>query len=87
VGVGFWKGAVCDASPVGVVRSILHATRTLGEAHVALGSDYDGSTTVSFDASELAVLTQELLRAGASEEEIRAVMGANLLAFLARHLP
>jgi microsomal dipeptidase-like Zn-dependent dipeptidase len=87
VGVGFWDGAVCDISPVGVVRSILHATRTLGEDHVALGSDYDGSTTVAFDASELAVLTHEMLRAGASEEEIRAVMGANLLAFLARHLP
>jgi microsomal dipeptidase-like Zn-dependent dipeptidase len=87
VGVGFWKGAVCDISPVGVVRSILHATRTLGEAHVALGSDYDGSTTVTFDASELAVLTQEMLRAGASEREVRAVMGANLLAFLDRQLP
>jgi microsomal dipeptidase-like Zn-dependent dipeptidase len=87
VGVGFWDGAVCDISPVGVVRSILHATRTLGEAHVALGSDYDGSTTVAFDASELAVLTHEMLRAGASEREIRAVMGGNLLGFLDRHLP
>jgi microsomal dipeptidase-like Zn-dependent dipeptidase len=87
VGVGFWDGAVCDVSPVGVVRSILHATRTLGEAHVALGSDYDGNTTVAFDASELAVLTHEMLRAGASEREIRAVMGGNLLGFLDRHLP
>jgi microsomal dipeptidase-like Zn-dependent dipeptidase len=87
VGVGFWKGAVCDTSPIGVVRSILHATRTLGEAHVALGSAYDGSTTVRFDSSELAVLTQELLRAGASEREVRAVMGENLLTFLDQHLP
>jgi microsomal dipeptidase-like Zn-dependent dipeptidase len=33
------------------------------------------------------VLTQEMLRAGASEHEVRAVMGENLLTFLDQHLP
>jgi microsomal dipeptidase-like Zn-dependent dipeptidase len=87
VGIGYWVGAVCDPSPKGVVKSIRYAIDLLGVEHVALGSDYDGATAVSFDTGELAVLTDEMLRTGFTENEIRMVMGENVKQFLLENLP
>ena len=87
LGVGFWDAAVCDVSPAGVVEAIRYAINTLGVEHVALGSDYDGATAVMFDVSEIAVLTEELLRQGFTEEEIRLVMGGNVQRFFSENLP
>lgn len=87
IGIGFWPGAVCDSTPAGVAKSIRYAADLVGVDHVALGSDYDGSTTVRFDASESAALVQALMKAGFSEAEIRKITGDNLLAFLAAQLP
>jgi len=63
IGIGYWD-AVCDITPPGVARTIKYAVDLLGVEHVALGSDYDGTTTVTFDTAELAVLTQALLDVG-----------------------
>ncbi len=87
VGIGYWDGAVCDITPLGVVRSIRYAIDLLGVEHVALGSDYDGATEVLFDTSELAILTQTMLDEGFSESEIRQVMGENAKRFFLTHLP
>lgn len=87
VGVGFWDGAVCDATPEGVVRAIRYGIDLIGVDHVALGSDYDGGTEVLFDVSELAILTQTMLRSGFTEEEIRKVMGGNAVRFFSAQLP
>lgn len=87
VGIGYWDGAICDITPAGVVRSIRYAIDLLGEDHVALGSDYDGTTEVLFDTSELAILTQTMLDEGFSETEIRKVMGENAKQFFLAHLP
>ncbi len=86
IGIGYWD-AVCDITPRGVAKTIVDAIELLGADHVALGSDYDGSTTVTFDTAELAVLTQALLDAGLDEATIRKVMGENQLAFLLAQLP
>ena len=87
IGIGFWDAAVCDSSPAGVVASIRYAIDLLGPRNVALGSDYDGATAVLFDAGELAALTQAMLDADFSEEEIRLVMGDNIKRFLLDNLP
>ena len=87
IGIGYWEGAVCDATPAGVAKSIAYAIKLVGVEHVALGSDYDGATSVYFDTSELAVLTQALLDEGLRHAEIRAVMGANQIRFFMKHLP
>lgn len=87
IGVGYWDAAICDVSPAGIVAAIRYSIDLLGVEHVALGSDYDGSTTVPFDTSELAALTQEMLNQEFSEEEIRLVMGGNMLRFLQENLP
>jgi microsomal dipeptidase-like Zn-dependent dipeptidase len=87
IGIGYWDGAVCDATPAGVAKSIRYAVNLVGHEHVALGSDYDGATSVYFDTSELSVLTQALLDEGLNEEEIRAVMGGNQIHFFQKYLP
>lgn len=87
IGVGFWETAVCDPSPAGIVGAIRYGIDLVGVDHIALGSDFDGGVAVSFDISEIAVLTQEMLTAGFNESEIRQVMGENMLRFLSKNLP
>jgi membrane dipeptidase len=87
IGVGYWDGAVCDASPIGIVRAIRYGINLLGVEHIALGSDFDGTVTTTFDTSELAVLTQTMMNEGFTEQEIRAVMGENMRRFLLDQLP
>lgn len=87
IGIGFWADVTCDDSPAGIARVIIHAADLFGTEAVALGSDYDGSITASFDASELAALTDALLAGGMSEADIRAVMGENQIRFFLDHLP
>jgi len=87
IGIGYWDGAVCDATPAGVAKSIAYAVNLVGEEHVGLGSDYDGATSVYFDTSELSALTQALLNEGLNEKQIRAVMGGNQIRFFQKYLP
>ena len=87
IGIGFWNGAVCEASLPAIAGAIAYAVETLGIDHVALGSDFDGATTVPFDAAEAAALTDALLEEGLGDSEIRAVMGENALRFIAQNLP
>ncbi|MEM8696613.1 MAG: dipeptidase [Pseudomonadota bacterium] len=87
IGIGYWDGAICSVEPADVVASILHVRDLVGVRHVGLGSDYDGSTTVGFDTSELAVITQLLLDAGLSEGEIAQIMGGNVIRLLRDGLP
>jgi microsomal dipeptidase-like Zn-dependent dipeptidase len=87
IGIGYWDGAICSARPEDVVASILHVRALVGIRHVGLGSDYDGSTTVGFDTSEIAVLTQLLLDNGLSEGEIGLIMGGNVIRLLRQGLP
>jgi membrane dipeptidase len=87
IGIGFWPGAVCDSTPKGVAKSLRYAADLVGVEHVALGSDYDGSTTVRFDASESAALIQAMIDAGFTDDEIRKISGENLLNLLAQLLP
>ncbi|GAB3094658.1 peptidase M19 [Aestuariicella hydrocarbonica] len=87
IGVGYWDGAVCDPTPTNIVKAIRYGIDLIGVDHVALGSDFDGSVTTPFDVSELAVLTEEMLKAGFTETEIRKVMGENMARFLRNNLP
>ena len=79
IGIGYWEGAVCDTSPRAAAKAMKHVRDLVGIDHVALGSDYDGATTVRFDTSQLVQVTQALMDEGFTEPEIRAVMGGNAL--------
>ncbi len=87
IGIGFWDGAVCDLSPRAIARAIRHAVTVAGLRNVALGSDWDGATTVAFGADQISQVTEALLQAGFTDEEIRAVMGENAIRFLLENLP
>lgn len=82
VGIGYWEGAICSTRPEAVARAIAHVRDLVGIDHVGLGSDFDGSTTTAFDASQVAAVTQALLDAGFSEADIHKVMGGNVLRVL-----
>lgn len=82
IGIGFWDAAVCGTSPRDTARAMKHVRNLVGIEHVALGSDYDGATTVRFDASQLVQVTQALLDEGFTHEEVRAAMGGNALRVL-----
>ncbi|MEL7690211.1 dipeptidase [Citromicrobium bathyomarinum] len=82
VGIGYWDAAVCGTSPRDAAKAMKHVRDLVGIDYVALGSDYDGATTVRFDTSQLVQVTQALIDEGFTEDEIRAVMGGNALRVL-----
>ncbi|MCX7268861.1 MAG: dipeptidase [Sphingomonadales bacterium] len=79
IGIGYWDGAICSTDPRAAAKAMKHVRDLVGIQHVALGSDYDGATTVRFDTSQLVQVTQALLNEGFTAQEIRAVMGENAL--------
>ena len=87
VGIGYWKRAVCDASLQGIVAAILYAIKVAGVDHVGLGSDFDGNIAAPFDTTGLPMLTEYLLAAGLSEEDVGKVLGGNVRRVLTANLP
>ena len=87
VGIGYWKGAVCEASLAGIVRAILHAVRVAGIDHVGLGSDFDGTVETPFDTAGLPRLSAALLDSGLTRLEVAKVLGANFRRVLETNLP
>lgn len=82
IGVGYWEGAVCGTSPRDTAKAMKHIRDLVGIDTVALGSDYDGSTTVRFDTSQLEQMTQALLDEGFTLDEVKKAMGLNALRVL-----
>lgn len=87
VGVGYWDAAVCDLTTKAVVDAIDHVVLIGGIESAALGSDYDGATTVGWDTTHLAAITQELVDRGYDDDEIGAIMGGNSLRVMRAVLP
>ncbi|WP_276715218.1 dipeptidase [Pseudooceanicola nitratireducens] len=87
VGIGYWDEVSCGKiDPASIAEMIAAAVELLGEDHVSLGSDFDGSVETAFDTSELAALTQGLLDQGLSEDQIAKVMGGNMVRVLKARL-
>ena len=87
VGIGYWDAAICELTPAAVVDAIEHVIEVGGIDTAALGSDYDGATTVAWDTSQIAVVTQELRSRGHSDADIAAIMGGNTLRVMREVLP
>ena len=87
VGIALFPAAICAEDLDHVVTAMLHAVHTIGAAHVALGTDFDGAVTTPIDAAGLAQLTGKLLDAGLSKKEIESIMGTNVLHLLDAILP
>jgi len=91
IGIGFWgpkgAGAVCGDDAAAVARAIRYAVQIAGVEHVALGSDWDGTVPAPFDAAGIVELTDALLGAGFSDEDVERVMGGNAVRLLSAQLP
>ena len=64
-----------------IIEHIDHVVKLVGPEHVGLGSDFDGADMPEGleDCSKLPKLTEALLRKGYKEEDIRKILGGNLL--------
>ena len=87
IGIGLWDTATCGSDAPATARAIRYAVNIVGADHVALGSDFDGGTTVPFDSSGWALLTDALLKEGFSEQVIHKIMGENVVRLLLQVLP
>ena len=87
VGIGFWEEAVGSIHPAAIAAAIKYTANLIGVAHVALGSDFDGGVTTSFDASKMIFLTEALIQEGFSDNEINQIMSGNEIEFLKQNLP
>lgn len=87
IGIGFWDDVVGGLQVQNIVESIQYAVKIAGIDHVGLGSDFDGLTHIPFDASEIVVLTDALLKSRFTREEVSKIMGGNQVRFLMENLP
>jgi microsomal dipeptidase-like Zn-dependent dipeptidase len=87
IGVGLWNTAVCGDTLAAAVRAMSHVAELVGVEHVALGTDFDGTVSVPIDATGLPHLTEALLRAGFTPNEIERIMGENVVRVLRRTVP
>jgi membrane dipeptidase len=64
-----------------IVDHIDHIVETAGVDHVGIGSDFDGAVMPEGmeDVSKLLQITEELLRRGYSEPDIKKILGGNIL--------
>jgi membrane dipeptidase len=64
-----------------IIDHIDHAVKLVGADHVGLGSDFDGASMPEGmeDVSKLPKITEALMRKGYSDEDIRKILGGNIL--------
>jgi membrane dipeptidase len=64
-----------------IIEHIDHVVKLVGADHVGLGSDFDGATMPEGmdDCSKLWKITEALMRKGYSVDDIRKILGGNLL--------
>jgi membrane dipeptidase len=70
------------ATAAQVADHIDHVRQVAGIDHIGIGSDFDGITSTPADLPDVSaypVLTAELLRRGYAEQDIRKILGLNLL--------
>jgi microsomal dipeptidase-like Zn-dependent dipeptidase len=87
IGIGFWDTATCGNDARAIARAMHHAASVAGVRHVALGSDFDGTVTVPFDATGVVQITDALLAEGFSEDDIKLILGDNVVRVLLQTLP
>jgi microsomal dipeptidase-like Zn-dependent dipeptidase len=87
VGIGYWDTATCGMDARAVARAIRYAANLAGAEHIALGSDFDGAVAEPFDTTGVVEITDALLAEGFKEDEIRMIMGGNVVRLLSETLP
>ena len=83
-GIDAWRKAnpVPRATVADIANHIDHIKKVAGIDHIGLGGDFDGITSVPEgmeDVSKYPALTAELLRRGYSDDEVKKILGLNIL--------
>jgi membrane dipeptidase len=75
------SGALPHVSWERIIDHIDHVVKLVGPDHVGLGSDFDGATMPEGmeDCSKLPKITEALMRKGYKDDDIRQILGGNLL--------
>jgi membrane dipeptidase len=75
------EGKLPQVSWEAIMDHIDHAVKLVGADHVGLGSDFDGAVMPRGmeDCTKLPKLTEAMLRRGYSEDDIRKILGGNIL--------
>lgn len=87
VGIGVFRSVLCGENVNAIVRAMDHVRMLVGVDHIAIGSDFDGAVKVIFDVAGLPLLTDKLLTNGYNPEEVRMIMGGNVIRVLSQTLP
>lgn len=87
IGIGLWETATCGTDARATARAMAYAAKIVGPEHVALGSDNDGAVTEPFDVTGLVLITEAMMAEGFSEQDIRLIMGGNVVRVLMQTLP
>jgi membrane dipeptidase len=83
-GLDAWRKAnpLPSATLADVADHIDHIRKVAGINHIGIGGDFDGITTVPKgleDVSTYPALTAELLRRGYTDEDVKKILGLNML--------
>jgi len=75
------SGALPRVSWERIVEHVDHVVKLVGPDYVGLGSDFDGATMPDGleDCSKLPKITEALMRKGYKDEDVRKILGGNLL--------
>ncbi len=75
------EGKLPQVSWERIVDHIDHVVKLAGPDHVGLGSDFDGASMPEGmeDCSKLPKITEALMRKGYSDDDIRKILGGNIL--------
>jgi membrane dipeptidase len=78
------KFPVARASIDDFMKHVLHALQVVGPEHVGIGADWDGGGGVTGmeDVAALPQITQRLLQAGYTEQELANIWSGNVLRVL-----
>ena len=87
IGIGMWETAVCGTDAEATARSIKYVADRIGVDKVAMGSDFDGDVTASYDITGFTMVVKALLKEGYSRSDIEKIMGGNVRDFFMRTLP
>jgi microsomal dipeptidase-like Zn-dependent dipeptidase len=87
IGIAYFRRATGGTDVASIVAAMRYAADRIGPAHVALGSDFDGTVRTPFDCTGLLAVTDGLLAAGCTDDEIAGIMGGNARRVLRATLP
>ncbi|HEY5823919.1 MAG TPA: dipeptidase [Cyclobacteriaceae bacterium] len=87
IGIGLWEMAICGTDAEATAKAIKYVVDKIGVDKVALGSDFDGAVSSSYDINGFPVIVNELVKKGFSRDDIEKIMGGNVRDFMLANLP